>query len=88
MRQPKLLREDAKKAVAEETIAAPAARESLTTEKPAAKWSMTERRHRVLRLSAQGQSASAIAFTLGMMPGEVDLIINLNRANYSAFAQA
>jgi len=44
------------------------------------KSNMTERRHRVLTLAARGQDAKKIASTLGMMPGEVELIINLNRA--------
>lgn len=40
---------------------------------------ITERRHRVLALASRGQNAEKIASTLGMMPGEVELIINLNR---------
>ena len=40
---------------------------------------MTERRHRVLTLASRGQDAKRIASTLGMMPGEVELIINLSR---------
>lgn len=82
VRQPKLLREDAAKTAkaASETAAETPAEEP-------AKWTMTERRHRVLRLSSKGQTVKAISATLGMMPGEVELIINLNRANYSAFAQ-
>lgn len=43
------------------------------------KLNMTERRHRVLTLASRGQNAAKIASTLGMMPGEVELIINLNR---------
>ena len=46
----------------------------------APKANMTERRHRVLTLAARGQDAEKIAATLGRMPGEVQLIINLNRA--------
>ncbi len=40
---------------------------------------ITERRHRVLKLAARGQSIDEIASTLGMMQGEVQLIINLSR---------
>lgn len=43
------------------------------------KLNMTERRHRVITLAARGQSAETIAGTLGMMPGEVELIMNLNQ---------
>lgn len=46
-------------------------------------WNMTERRHRVLTLASRGQAPEKIAATLGMMPGEVELIINLNRANFA-----
>lgn len=51
----------------------------------APKSSIVERRHRILSLAARGQSSDAIAATLGMMPGEVELIINLNRpaANFN-----
>jgi hypothetical protein len=52
------------------------------------KWNMTERRHHVLKLASRGQSYDSIAATLGMMPGEVELIINLNRASLSAAAHA
>ena len=45
-----------------------------------AKLSMTERRHRVIALASRGQNAEAIATTLGIMPGEVELIIRLNQA--------
>jgi DNA-binding NarL/FixJ family response regulator len=44
-----------------------------------AKPTMTERRHRVLTLAKRGQDAESIAATLGMLPGEVELIVNLNR---------
>jgi hypothetical protein len=71
IRQPKLLREE----VISERELAPA---------EPMKWNMTERRHHVLKLAARGQSADTIAVTLGMLPGEVELIINLNRANYAA----
>ncbi len=43
------------------------------------KQNITERRHRVLTLASRGQDAENIATTLGMMRGEVELIINLNR---------
>jgi DNA-binding NarL/FixJ family response regulator len=49
-----------------------------TNESP--KMNMTERRHRVITLATRGQNAEAIATTLGMLPGEVELIINLNFA--------
>jgi len=52
------------------------------------KWNMTERRHHVLKLASRGQSPENIASTLGMMCGEVELIINLNRANFSALSAA
>jgi len=45
----------------------------------APKSNIVERRHRILSLAARGQSSETIASTLGMMPGEVELIINLNR---------
>jgi hypothetical protein len=41
---------------------------------------ITERRHRVLSLARRGQNAQAIAQTLGMPHGEVELMINLGRA--------
>jgi septal ring factor EnvC (AmiA/AmiB activator) len=41
---------------------------------------ITERRHRVITLASRGQNAETIAATLGMLPGEVELIINLNQA--------
>lgn len=40
---------------------------------------ITERRHRVLSLAARGQNAESIAATLGMLGGEVELILNLNQ---------
>ena len=49
-----------------------------STEAP--KLNITERRHRVVTLAARGQSAEAIATTIGMMPGEVELILNLDQA--------
>jgi hypothetical protein len=73
LRQPKLNREE----VIDDT--------ALTPKQPV-KWNMTERRHHVLKLASRGQSPEGIAATLGMMPGEVELIINLNRANFSSFA--
>jgi hypothetical protein len=48
------------------------------TESP--KLNITERRHRVITLASRGQNAETIAATLGMLPGEVELIINLNQA--------
>lgn len=44
------------------------------------KLNITERRHRVVTLAARGQSAEVIATTIGMMPGEVELILNLDQA--------
>lgn len=41
---------------------------------------ITERRHRVLTLAARGQTVEEIADTLGMMHGEIQLIINLSRS--------
>lgn len=71
IRQPKL----AKKDVIEEQEV------EIIEEKTAVnKANITERRHRVLTLASRGQSPDVIASTLGMMPGEVELIINLNRA--------
>lgn len=64
-----------------------AAREEVIDDTPAAKplpWNMTERRHHVLKLASRGQDRDKIAATLGMMPGEVELIINLNRSNFAA----
>ena len=46
----------------------------------APKSNITERRHRVLALASRGQDAKKIASTLGMMIGEVELIISLNSA--------
>ena len=54
-----------------------------TDEAPAllnSKPTITERRHRVLSLARRGQDAQAIAQTLGMPHGEVELMINLGRA--------
>jgi hypothetical protein len=47
------------------------------------KLSITERRHRVISLASRGQRAETIAATLGMLPGEVELIISLNQAAWS-----
>lgn len=41
---------------------------------------ITERRRRVITLASRGQDTETIAATLGMLPGEVELIINLSRA--------
>ena len=43
------------------------------------KLNITERRHRILKLASHGQDAQTIASALKMMPGEVELILNLNR---------
>ncbi len=40
---------------------------------------MTERRHRVLTLAKRGQDATTIASALGMLIGEVELIMSLGR---------
>ncbi len=47
-----------------------------TTAKP----TITERRHRVLSLSRRGQDSETIARTLGMLQGEVELMISLGQA--------
>ena len=52
------------------------------------KTEMIERRRRVLKLASRGHDANSIASTLGMLPGEVELIVNLNgekakAANYA-----
>ncbi len=52
--------------------------EHISDEPP--KLNMTERRHRVISLSSRGQNVENIATTLGMLPGEVELIINLNKS--------
>lgn len=75
IRQPKLMKKD----ILEETIIS-------EVPKAEAKANITERRHRVLALAKNGQNTEMIAETLGIFPGEVDLIINLNRANFAQFA--
>ena len=45
----------------------------------APKLGIVERRNRILALAARGQSPESIASVMGMMPGEVQLITNLNR---------
>lgn len=60
------------KAVTEQTIETPVASEPQ-------KLTMTERRHRVSMLAGRGHSAESIASTLGMLQGEVELIINLSQ---------
>ena len=40
---------------------------------------ITERRHRVLSLAGRGQDVEMIAATLGMLRGEVELILSLNQ---------
>ncbi len=47
------------------------------------KSNITERRHRILTLASRGQNVETIASTLGMMPGEVQLVMNLNRRQTS-----
>lgn len=49
----------------------------ISTVKP----TITERRHRVITLAERGQNAETIASTLGMLAGEVELILNLNRTS-------
>lgn len=44
------------------------------------KLNITERRHRVITLASRGQNSETIANTLGMLPGEVELIIGLSQA--------
>ena len=46
---------------------------------------MTERRHRVLSLAARGQDAESISAALGMIKGEVELIMNLGRGSTANF---
>lgn len=48
------------------------------------KLNITERRHRVISLATRGQHTDSIASTLGMLPGEVELIVNLNHAAAAA----
>ena len=55
--------------------------DSVITDQP--KLSMTERRHRVITLASRGKSADAIAASLGLFKGEVELILNLNKATLS-----
>jgi DNA-binding NarL/FixJ family response regulator len=49
-----------------------------------AKQSVTERRHRVLKLAARGLDARTIAETLGVPQGEVALIVGLSKARMEA----
>ena len=51
------------------------------------KLNITERRHRILKLASRGQDTETIASNLKMMPGEVELILNLSRKSPS-FAYA
>jgi len=44
------------------------------------KLTITERRHRVTKLASRGQNIDAIATALGMLKGEVELIVNLSHA--------
>lgn len=50
-------------------------------QKKSAALNMTERRHRVLTLAKRGQDAPTIASSLGMLIGEVELIMNLGRGS-------
>ncbi|CAN5416629.1 hypothetical protein BH10ACI2_BH10ACI2_03530 [soil metagenome] len=65
IRQPKL--------AADEILA-----DDLIHESP--KLNITERRHRVIKLASRGHDVETIATALGMLPGEVDLILSLNKA--------
>ena len=47
---------------------------------PTARLSVTERRHRVLSLARRGLDVGLIATSLGLPHGEVELIIELNKA--------
>ena len=51
-----------------------------TNRKPSTekKSKINEQRNRVLTLAARGQDPGTIAATLGMMPGEVELMLSLN----------
>ncbi|NNE66267.1 MAG: hypothetical protein HKN33_06845 [Pyrinomonadaceae bacterium] len=43
--------------------------------------SISRNKDRVLKLAETGQDARTIAATLGLMPGEVELVLNLNSRN-------
>jgi hypothetical protein len=47
---------------------------------------ITERRHRIMSLANSGQNAETISEMLGMLPGEVQLVINLSRASHLELA--
>jgi hypothetical protein len=51
------------------------------------KLNITERRHRVVTLASRGQSPEMIAATIGMLPGEVELILSLDQAAKNAKQQ-
>ena len=51
-----------------------------TTIHEAPKLNITERRHRVFTLASRGQNAETIAKAIGMLPGEVELIMDLDQA--------
>jgi outer membrane murein-binding lipoprotein Lpp len=51
--------------------------DSVITEQP--RLSMTERRHRVIKLANSGKNVEAIATSLGLFRGEVELILSLNQ---------
>lgn len=63
-----------------------AASEPLVDGPPPAE-NMTERRHRVVALAARGQAPDMIASTIGMLTGEVELILNLENASRRAHIQ-
>ncbi len=49
------------------------------TQRESSEINLTEQKHKVLSLAQNGQDSRSIAEKLGMMPGEVELIVNLNR---------
>lgn len=71
IRKPRLLADELEREV-------PVAAETI------ANWNVTEKRHKVLNLANRGYGPESIAATLGMMRGEVELIINLGRASAAA----
>lgn len=48
-----------------------------------ARMSRVEQKHKILRLAEHGQNPRTIAETLGLMPGEVELIVKLNRPQFA-----
>lgn len=55
---------------------------------PPLKVEMAENCRRILKLAKRGHDAETIASTLGMLPGEVELIVNLNGEKAKAANQA